>query len=65
MLDVECFPRPLLQVCFIKTRTKQHHYVVLFKHGFRIFSNIKTWFILSENGLEQNMFNKARLKHVL
>ena len=39
-------------VLFIKTRIKQHRYVVLFKNGFRIFSNIKTWFILNENGLE-------------
>ena len=25
-----------------------------------MFSNIKTWFILSENGLEWKMFNKTR-----
>ena len=45
----ECFPRPPLQVCFIKTRIKQNRYVVSLKQGFRIFSNIKVWFILSES----------------
>ena len=28
LLDVECFPRPPLQMCFIKTRIKQHRFVV-------------------------------------